>query len=260
MKTILTKVILTISTFFLAAFSQINAQVQADRKAKTTVLVIDNSEEIQNEVLLKKRLQRVQTIVWDACSQNDDKIIISYIFENSGIATNKTVYTLSLPSLNTKGLSPLKKKQMQRKFKQVVKQRRIEFVRNVTEKALAFNKERPRSHILDLLPLLNQFKQSFGVFDLHIISDLLEFSSYRNLHKTNLVSFDYAKKLGTIDSKKVAKKFKLNTSFFKDVSINIYFPVDAMESRPIFNLLPYYWEAVFCSYGASKSMIHFDKL
>ncbi|MGG8496827.1 hypothetical protein ACQY1Q_10445 [Tenacibaculum sp. TC6] len=236
------------------------AQIDSKNTQKTTVVVIDKSEEITDKVILEKCRQKLQTIIWNACQKNGDKIVISYIFENSGSMTNKTEFTLTLPSLDIAKLSPQKQKLMRRKFESIIKQKRISFVKEVTQKALSYNKERPRSHILDVLPLLSKFRQIYGVYDLYFISDLIEFSTYRNLHKTHFSSANSAQKIGQQDAKKIARKFNLQESFLQGISIYVYFPVNEMETRPIFEWLPYYWNSVFQTYGANPTNIKYQKL
>lgn len=226
----------------------------------TTVTLIDNTELIEDAGLLKKRQQVFQNTVWKAMKQNGDRVIISYVYENSGNRLNQREYILRIPLLRTEHLTPQKAKIAKLKHKKLIKKLRKEMVLKITNECLSYNMYRPQTHILGIFPLMQEWKNKYGNYSLVILSDMIEFSSYRNHYKTYPKNNKTARELGEKDAHRIRKDFSLRDDFLKGISIVVRIPIHDMDSRKIFVWLPDYWQGAFSIFGSDESTLDIKRL
>ena len=206
--------------------------------------------EAKNRNLLKVLLERIQT--------NGDRVVISFIYENSASVSNQKEFVFKYERPEIKSRRPNTIKAKNREYDEQEKRAKILFIRTVAKYAFSHKPDRPSTHILSMLSLLQNVKNEYGKFNIYLFSDMLEASDRRVLGNTTFDSAEEAKKVGTSDAEKVAQFYGLENDLLHDVQIKVFLPNEDMDNQTVNQFLNHYWLGAFGRFGLLSSHLKFE--
>lgn len=227
---------------------------------RTTVILVDNSASLsQDSSLLRQKARNIMEVAGKAIRSKGDRVILAYIYENSSSVSNGTEFVFDPPILNTVGMGVQQTRLAEINFKKKYKKARKRFLVTVVKQAIAYEPDRPGTHILSTLSLLQRWNRQYGSLDVAFFSDMIENSSeFRHLNNTKFKDIQQATITGQNDAQKVAHTYGLSEKFLNDVSVTVWLPVKDMDNREVFRWIKPYWLGVFSSFGLSSSRLKFQ--
>jgi len=232
-------------------------------KGRTTIVFIDKTLSTAVDSIVEQKNQFwMKKIIKENVLQRGDKLILSYIYENTASPTNIFEYTYQPPKPSERQMSSSEARIEKVKYSKRLRAYKKSFTEKTLQKAFSHEANRKSTDVVGSIKLLADISKSNDGSSIKVfyLSDMLECSMFRYLDfgnpKGSTTSFEQAQSLGKKDVPRILKRYQLTNDCLKNISeITIIFPATEMDANKAFTLLPEYWNVVFKSVGIST--IHY---
>jgi len=234
--------ILTLS-FCVFIFTQLYAQ------NTTTIILKDHSGSVhftpeqeakEKQVIKSKLLQNIQ--------HPNDKVILLYLFRNSGSVLNAQEFVFIPPQDKSNKTDKLS----QARTASALIRAKIAFIKKLEQGLVPNVPKSDQTRILEILPTLDMYLKQGGKVDILFLSDMIE-SSPRRADLMSLTSKADAENRAKRDVSKIKTDFGLTSSHYPALQIDCFLPVETMNTTEVFQFLPFYWGILFNDLFGTKN-------
>ena len=226
---------------------------------KTTIVFIDKTMSTKlDSIIQEKNIFWMRKIIKDHVLQSEDKIIVSFIYENTASPTNLYEFIYRPPMPNEGKMSSSEARLEKVKYSKRLRGYQKSFTQKVIQKAFSPEANRKSTDVVGSIKLLSDVSMadSGNAMYVYYFSDMLECTSFRYLNAKILNSYATAQSLGKKDVCRILERYQLSADCLKNIpAITVIFPATEMDANAAFTLLPEYWNVVFKSFGVS--IIHY---
>jgi len=228
-------------------------------KGQTTIVFIDKTMSTKlDSVIQEKNTSWLRKVIKEHLLQSGDKIIVSFIFENTASPSNLYEFTYRPPMPKMGNMSSSEARLEKVKYNRRLRGYQKSFTQKVIQKSFSSEANRKTTDVVGTIKLLSDISKDDSGNNLHVyyFSDMLECTSFRSLNAKILKSFENAQTLGKKDVSRIKQRYQLADNCLKNIpEVVVIFPATEMDSNKAFVLLPEYWNVVFKSFGVS--IIHY---
>lgn len=236
------------------------AQGSTQSHGRTTFIFVDKSSSVNpDSFVLEKNTSWLRKTIRENVLETGDKIVLSYIYDNTSSATNKVEFTYRLPKKDTRRMSPSEARIAKIKYDKRVRAYKKNFTEKIIEQAFSFEPNLSGTDVVGSIQLLSNLTASYSNSTQKVIyfSDMQECSPFRYLYcggsNSKLKSFEHAQKLAKEDYQRITKRYQLSADCLKNISeITVIFPATELDSDEAFALIPQYWNCIFKGFGVQS--------
>ncbi len=243
----------SLAIFLFVLISTVTAQ---DR---TTVVFIDKTMSVEQDSLVhENNCQWLRKIVKENVQEAGDKIILSFIFENTSSLANKYEFTYRPPKPQTGRMSSSEARIVKVKYAKRLRSYKKRFSKKILDKAFSSSLTGSSTDVIGTIKLLSDFsKETQQPIKSFYFSDMQECSHFRELACGNrtkkVTTYNQAQLLGKEDYQRVQQRYQLARDCLRQVSeITVIFPAKEMDTNTSYAILPQYWTVLFKSLGVKS--------
>ena len=222
-------------------------------KGQTTVVFIDKTLSTTLDSMIQEKYNSwLRKVIKERVLQAGDKIIVSFVYENTASPANLYRFTYRPPMPNEGNMSSSEARLEKVKYSKRLRGYQKRFTQQVIQKGLTPEANRKTTDVVGTIKLLSDISKANSGNNLHVyyFSDMLECTSFRSLNAKILKSFTNAQTLGNKDVSRIKQRYQLADDCLKNIpEITVIFPATEMDANTAFTLLPEYWNVVFKSFG-----------
>lgn len=250
--------------FGLANANHVITQDKVSNKNTTTVVFIDKTTSVEtNSFITAKNQSWLRRILKQSFVVSGDKIILSYIFQNTASSSNKTVFTYHPPTERTDRMSSSEARVAKIKYKKRLRAYQNNFIDRIITKAFSSQPSLSGTNVIGSFKILSDISIANPKHKLKAvyISDMQECSSFQKLFcessTHSIKSFNHALSLAKKDYPRLIQKFRLNKKCLQNyLEIIVVFPAQELDTDPAFAILPTYWTYLFSQCGVNEINYH----
>ncbi len=245
--------------FAFGNITNVMAQKKVSVKNRTSVLFIDKSTSTEADAFIEQKNKKwLRKAIKENVQTDGDKIIVSFIFENTSNITNKYEFIYHPPRPKTGRMSTNEMRIAKVKFTKRLRAYKKNFATKILTTAFTKESKATATDVVGSIKLLTDIStaNSGQVIKVFYFSDMQECSSFKHLScghpKSSVTSFDHARTLAQKDVKRIVARYKLSKSCLKNVAgISVIFPSKELDTNHAFSILPEYWNFIFNELGVS---------
>lgn len=253
-------IILFVLGFSLSTPTKTVAQNTNQSQARTTIVFVDKTVSVVPDSFIKNKNETwLIRIIRENIRESGDKIIISFIFENTSSATNQFEFVYREPRQRTGRMSSSEARIAKMKHDKRLRASKRSFTAKVMERAFSFEPSLAGTDVVGSIKLLSDVSKanSQQILKAYFFSDMQECSEFRYLFcgasQYALKSIDHALSLAKKDFPRIIQRYQLRDNSLKSFTeISIIFPAQELDADRAFALLPTYWSYIFSECGVSQ--------
>ncbi len=242
----------------ISLFSQSQKQLQG----RATIVFIDKTMSAEpDSFIIEKNNSWLKRIIKENAIELGDKIILSFIYENTSSSTNKFEFAYRPPKLQEVRMSSSEARIAKVKYNKLLRAYKKSFTTKIHAQAFSHEANRTSTDVVGSIKLLSDISSQYNGYTLkaYFFSDMQECSPFRYLYcgssKSKLSSFEQAQSLANLDVKRLLKRYQLSDTCLKNISeITIIFPAKEMDANKAFTILPMYWDYIFKHFGVKQQI------
>lgn len=228
---------------------------------QTTIVFVDKSlsSHLEDSFVRQKYLHWFDKIVESHIRTPGDRIYISFIYENTGNRSNRTVFEYSPPLEDYSGMSSNEKRLATIQFKKRLENYREKFIQSIITKAFAPETNRMQTDIFGSIPhIFDIAEQRTGRrLQVYFLSDMVECSDFLCLSfgsgTGSIHSNETAQEQAKKDLEQIQTRFQLSSDCLSGINtLTVIFPSKEIDDRLEFSLAPAYWTTIFKGLGVQK--------
>ena len=254
--------IITFLFILVLVFGNVASLMAQTKKSvinRTTVLFIDKTTSTEADNFITEKNQNwVKKAIKENVLSDGDKIIVSFIFENTSNITNKYEFVFHPPKMKTGRMSTNEARMAKVKYARRMRSYKKNFTDKVLATAFTIKAEATATDVVGSIKILSDIAtaNSGQVIKAFYLSDLQECSSFNHIAcghpKSEISSFDHARTLAKKDVKRILARYKLSNNCLKNVAeITVIFSSKKLDTNTAFSILPEYWNVIFNQLGIS---------
>ncbi len=227
-------------------------------KNKTSIVFIDKSGSISKDSLILQMYQsQLTSIISNTINVNGDKVILSFIYEQTDNKANQYVFTYKPPT-ERKSTGRGNNKRLEKiRFNQRLRSYNKQFTNQVLLKAFSTPSSRSQTYIVGSIAKMRDLvvQDSSHQYSVYFFSDMIESSSFRNMSfsKGGIQSYSEAERLAKTDFSRISKQFYLKKNCLSLIEeITVIFPAKEMDTNKAFAVIPAYWDYIFRQFGVQR--------
>jgi len=253
-----------ITSLFILGFvfgnvASLMAQSKESVRNRTTVLFIDKTTSTEADNFITEKNQKwVKKAIKENVLTDGDKIIVSFIFENTSNITNKYEFIFHPPKKKTRRMSTNEARLAKVKYAKRMRSYKKNFTDKVLATAFTIKAEATATDVVGSIKILADIAtaNSGQVIKAFYFTDLQECSHFMHRMcghpKSEISSFDHARTLAQKDVMRIVARYKLSNNCLKNVAeISVIFPSKMLGTNIAFSVLPEYWNVIYNELGVS---------
>lgn len=250
--------------FGFAINKHATAQDKPSSQNTTTVVFIDKTVSVKMDSFIKEKNQSwLRRILKQNIVVPGDKIVLSYIYENTASSSNKFTFIYHPPKERTDRMSSSEARMAKIKHKKRLRAYQKNFIARIIAKAFSFEPSLSGTNVVGSIKLLSDISKAKPnqILKAVYISDMQECSAFRMLYcgssAHTIKSFDHALSLAKKDYPRLIQKYKLSNKCLRNfVEIIVVFPAQELDTDQAFAILPTYWSYLFSQCGVNEINYH----
>lgn len=256
-KTLLLALILLVLALGFCSNTSKSAQGDTVSQGRTTFVFIDKTTSVDpDSFIMAKNRSWLQKVIKENALEAGDKIVLSFIYDNTSSASNKTEFLFHPPQMETRGMSSSEARIAKVKYDKRVRAYRKNFAEKIITQAFSHEPCLSGTDVVGSIQLLSNLSSVYSshILKAYYFSDMQECSLFRYMYcgdaNSKLKSFEQAQKMGEEDYQRIIQRYQLSTDCLKSISeITVIFPATELDSDEAFALLPQYWNSIFKDFG-----------